>query len=182
MMVILKSSDKVSIAQIDEGTKEIYRQMSQSRSVVKSLYSSDKFPQTWGQLKANDFVCPVIENQTGRVCGFAQILETESKTPEVGIDIMDEFMGKGYGYESTKLLMEYYTETHEVEYFRWKASTDNVASCAIAKKHGGSIVKKKTSIPQRVIDFGKENGILTDEDITYIYIFHIPVKRKLIKK
>ena len=49
-MVILKSSDKISIAQIDEGTKEIYRQMSQSRSVVKSLYSSDKFPQTWDQL------------------------------------------------------------------------------------------------------------------------------------
>lgn len=89
---------------------------------------------------------------------------------------MDEFMGNGYGYESTKLLMEYYSETHEVEYFRWKASTDNAASCAIAKKHGGTIVKKKTSIPQRVIDFGKENGILTDEDITYIYIFHIPVK------
>lgn len=70
-MVILKSSDKISIAQIDEGTKEIYRQMSQSRSVVKSLYSSDKFPQTWDQLKANDLVCPVIENRTGRVCGFA---------------------------------------------------------------------------------------------------------------
>lgn len=178
-MVILKSSDKISVAQIDEGTKEIYRQMSQSRSVVKALYSSDKFPQTWDQLKANDLVCPVIEKQTGRVCGFAQILETESKTPEVGIDIMDEFMGKGYGYESTKLLMEYYTETHEVEYFRWKASTDNVASCAIAKKHGGCIVKKKTSIPQRVIDFGKENGILTDEDITYIYLFHIPVKKEV---
>lgn len=175
-MVILKSSDKVSIAEIDEETKEIYRQMSQSRSVVKSLYSSEQFPQTWERLKTNDFVCPVIENQAGRICGFAQILETDTKTPEVGIDIMDEFMGNDYGYESTKLLMEYYSETHEVEYFRWKASTDNVASCAIAKKHGGIIVKKKTSIPQRVIDFGKENGILTDEDITYIYIFHIPVK------
>lgn len=175
-MVILKSSDKVSIARIDEETKEIYRQMSQSRSVVKSLYSSEKFPQTWEQLKSNDFVCTVIKNQTGQVCGFAQILETESKTPEVGIDIMDGFMGNGYGYESTKLLMEYYSETHEVEYFKWKASTDNEASCAIARKHGGTIVKKKTAIPQRVIDFGKENGILTDEDITYIYIFHIPVK------
>lgn len=88
-MVILKSSDKVSIAQIDEKTKEIYRQMSQSRSVIKLMYSSEKFPQTWESLKANDFVCSVIENQTGRVCGFTQILETESKTPEVGIDIMD---------------------------------------------------------------------------------------------
>ena len=88
-------------------------------------------------------------------------------------------MGNGYGYEATKLLMEYYAETHEVKYFRWKASTDNAASCAIAKKHGGTIVKKKTSIPQRVIDFGKENGILTDEDITYIYIFHIPVKKEV---
>lgn len=175
-MVILKSSDKVSIVEIDEETKEIYRQMSQSRSVVKSLYSSEQFPQTWERLKTNDFVCPVVENQARRVCGFAQILETDTKTPEVGIDIMDEFMGKGYGYESTKLLMEYYAAIHEVEYFRWKASTDNAASCAIAKKHGGTIVKKKTSIPQRVIDFGKENGILTDEDITYIYIFHIPVK------
>lgn len=36
-MVILKSSDKVSIAQIDEKTKEIYRQMSQSRFVIKSM-------------------------------------------------------------------------------------------------------------------------------------------------
>ena len=161
-MVILKSSDKVSIAEIDEETKEIYRQMSQSRSVVKSMYSSEQFPQTWESLKTNDFVCTVIENQTGQVCGFVQILETDTKTPEVGIDIMDEFMGNGYGYEATKLLMEYYAETHEVKYFRWKASTDNAASCAIAKKHGGTIVKKKTSIPQRVIDFGKENGILTD--------------------
>lgn len=178
-MVILKSSDKVSVAEIDEETKEIYRQMSQSRSVVKSMHSSEQFPQTWESLKTNDFVCTVIENQTGQVCGFVQILETDTKTPEVGIDIMDEFMGNGYGYEATKLLMEYYAETHEVKYFRWKASTDNAASCAIAKKHGGTIVKKKTSIPQRVIDFGKENGILTDEDITYIYIFHIPVKKEV---
>ncbi len=177
-MVILKSSDKVSITEIDEDTKEIYRQMSQSRSVVKSLYSSEQFPQTWERLKINDFVCPVIENRTGQVCGFVQILETDTTTPEVGIDIVDEFMGNGYGYESTKILMEYYAETHEVEYFRWKASTDNAASCAIAKKHGGTIMKKKTSIPQRVIDFGKENGFLTDEDITYIYIFRIPVKKE----
>ena len=177
-MVILKSSDKVSITEIDEDSKEIYRQMSQSRSVVKSLYSSEQFPQTWERLKINDFVCPVIENRTGQVCGFVQILETDTTTPEVGIDIMDEFMGNGYGYESTKILMEYYAETHEVEYFRWKASTDNAASCAIAKKHGGTIMKKKTSIPQRVIDFGKENGFLTDEDITYIYIFRIPVKKE----
>ena len=177
-MAVLKRSDKVSISEIDEETKEIYRQMSQSCSVIKSMYSSEKFSQTWENIKANDFVCPVIENRTGKVCGFCQILETESKTPEVGIDIMEEFMGNGYGYESTKLLMEYYAETHEVEYFRWKASTMNEASCAIARKHGGVIAKKKTLIPQRVIDFGKENGILTDEDITYIYIFHIPVKKK----
>lgn len=65
-MVILKSSDKVSIARIDEETKEIYRQMSQSRSVVKSLYSSEKFPQTWEQLKSNDFVCTVIKIKQGR--------------------------------------------------------------------------------------------------------------------
>lgn len=38
-MVILKSSDKVSIARIDEETKEIYRQMSQSRSVVERVSS-----------------------------------------------------------------------------------------------------------------------------------------------
>ncbi len=178
-MIILKSSDKVSIAEIDEETKEIYRQMSQSRSVIKSMYSSEQFPRTWESLKEYDFVCPVIENQTGRVCGFAQILEMDSKTPEVGIDIIDECMGKGYGYESTKLLMEYFSETHGVEYFQWKALTNNAASCAIARKHGGTIVKKKASIPQRVIDFGKENGILTDEDITYVYTFHIPVKTKV---
>ena len=69
-VVILKSSDKVSVAEIDEETKEIYRQMSQSRSVVKSMYSSEQFPQTWESLKTNDFVCTVIENQTGQVCGF----------------------------------------------------------------------------------------------------------------
>lgn len=61
-MVILKSADKVSIAQIEEEMKELYHPMSRSRSVIKSMYSSEQFPQTWERLKTIDML-QIIKEQ-----------------------------------------------------------------------------------------------------------------------
>lgn len=173
MRDIIKAGKSVSICTMDDEAKDEYRNMQINRSLIKSMFNDKNFNRTWAELLDDSFVCSIIENSTGKICGFVQMMDKESKTPEIGIDIIDGYMSQGYGYESTKLLIEYYTDNFEIDYFRWKADTTNKVSCAIAKKQGGIMVKEKPFMPQKVIDTCISNGYMTEEDISYVYIYHI---------
>lgn len=59
------------------------------------------------------------------------------KTPEIGIELKENYRGKGKGYCLLLDLMKRYSRTHSVEYFIYAARNDNIASQALAKKLGG---------------------------------------------
>lgn len=60
---------------------------------------------TWQDLNAtNVFSCTVVEKGTGKICGFCQFRSIDTFTPEVGIDMRDGYMEKGYAQEAVKLL------------------------------------------------------------------------------
>ena len=97
----------------------------------------------------------------------------DTPTPYIGIDMRDGYMGKGYAQEAARLLIDFASKHYDVDYFIWKADKDNYVSRHIAEKLGGGLIAEKTALPQSVIDFGKANGTLTDEDITYVCVYRI---------
>lgn len=66
--------------------------------------------------------------------------------PEVDIAILEEYQGKGYAFEASKILFVNVFENESVECIVWNAFRTNKASCRIAEKLGGKVVEGKNLV------------------------------------
>ncbi|WP_276951671.1 GNAT family N-acetyltransferase [Enterocloster lavalensis] len=165
---------QVYIRKLSEKDYSVYREVNYSRSLFKMIFDDNLMQGIWKIANAEDIlVCTIIEKTGKEICGFCQLDKIDTPTPYIGIDMRDGYMGKGYAQEAARLLIDYASKHYNVDYFIWKADKDNYTSRHIAEKLGGRIIAEKTALPQSVIDFGKANGTLTDEDITYVCVYRI---------
>lgn len=128
----------------------------------------------WKEVNAtNGFACAVVEKSTGEICGFCQLKNVDTFTPEVGIDIGDGYMGRGYAQETVRLLMDYASKHFEMDCFIWKVNKENTISRHIAEKLGGVLITEEATMEQWIIDYGRKLGTLKEEDISYICTYRI---------
>lgn len=57
----------------------------------------------------------------------------------------------------------------------WKADKNNLISRHIVEKLGGELISEEPTMDQWIIDYGKEKGILKDEEISYICTYNISI-------
>jgi len=172
--VFLGETDKVKIRLLIEDDKGIYRAMSLSRP-GPSLAADDRaFNVLWGYMKEDTtLACTIVEKATNNICGFCQLSKLDTGTPEVSVDIIDGYMGNGYAFEATELLMQYAALEFPLQYFVWCAYTGNSVSRHLAEKHGGVFVKEEPFLPDNLLQFALESGAIKPEDINYICTYHI---------
>lgn len=165
---------QVYIRKLIEEDYPIYREVSYAHFSYKNVFT-EKFIQTiWKEVNAaNGFPCAIIEKSSGEVCGFCQLKYVDTLTPEVGIDMRDDYMGRGYAQESLRLLLDYASRHFEVDYFIWKANKTNAVSRHIAEKLGGVLVSEKPTMEQWIIDYGRKLSALKEEDISYVCTYKI---------
>ena len=86
---------QVYIRKLIEEDYPTYREVSYAHFSYKNVFT-EKFMQTiWKEVNAvNSFPCAIIEKCTGEICGFCQLKNVDTSTPEVGIDIRDGYMGR----------------------------------------------------------------------------------------
>ena len=166
---------RLIIRQISEEDYSAYYEMQYSRSFVRKFFDYEFMRKVWKKEKEEHLlIFTIIEKCSNEICGFCQLKHMDTPTPELGIDIIDEFMGKGYAQEAIRLLISYTKLYYNVDYFTWEAEKDNLISRHIAEKLGGKLIKEKPLLPDSFITFGKDKGILTsDEDISYVYVYKI---------
>lgn len=89
--------EQVYIRKLIEEDYPTYREVSYAHFFYKNVFT-EKFMQTiWKEVNAaNGFPCTIIEKCTGEICGFCQLKNVDTPTPEVGIDMRDDYMGRGY--------------------------------------------------------------------------------------
>lgn len=165
---------QVYIRKLTEEDYPTYREVSYAHFSYKNVFT-EKFMRTiWKEVNvANGFPCAIIEKSTGETCGFCQLKNVDTYTLEVGIDMRDEYMGRGYAQEAVGLLMDYASKHFEVDYFIWKANKVNAVSRHIAEKLGGVLISEEPTMEQWIIDYGRELGALKEEDISYICTYRI---------
>ena len=165
---------QVYIRKLTEEDYPTYREVSYAHFAYKNVFT-EKFMQTiWKEVNAaNGFPCAIIEKSTGETCGFCQLKNVDTSTLEVGIDMRDDYMGRGYAQEAVRLLMDYASEHFEVDYFIWKVNKVNAVSRHIAEKIGGVLVSEEPTMEQWLIDYGRKLGALKEEDISYICLYRI---------
>lgn len=165
---------QVYIRKLIEEDYPIYREVSYAHFSYKNVFT-EKFMQTiWKEVNvANSFPCAIIEKCTGGICGFCQLKNVGTFTPEVGIDMRDDYVGKGYAQEAVRLLMYYASRHFKVNYFIWKVNKTNAVSRHIAEKLGGELISEEPTMEQWIIDYGRELGALKEEDISYVCTYRI---------
>lgn len=167
---------QVYIRKLIEEDYPTYREVTYAHFSYKNVFT-EKFMQTiWKEVNAaNGFACAIIEKCTGETCGFCQLknVDTLTLTPEVGIDIRDGYMGRGYAQEAVRLLLDYASKHYKVDYFIWKANKANTVSRHIAEKLGGELISEQPTMEQWIIDYGREKGALREEDISYVCTYQI---------
>ena len=165
---------QVYIRKLIEEDYLTYKEVSYAHFSYKNVFT-EKFMQTiWKEVNAaNGFPCAIIEKSTGETCGFCQLKNVDTPTPEVGIDMRDDYMGRGYAQEAVRLLIDYVSTYFEVDYFIWKANKANTVSRHIAEKMGAVLISEEPTMEQWIIDYGKKLGALKEEDVSYICTYMI---------
>ncbi len=167
-------SKQVYIRKLVEGDYSIYREVSYAHFSYKNVFTEKLMQTLWKEVNAaNGLACTIVEKNTGEICGFCQLKNIDISTPEIGIEMRDDYMGRGYAQEAVKRLIKYGSEHFEVDYFIWKASKTNLVSRHIAEKLGGVLISEEPTMEQWIIDYGRELDALKDEDISYICTYRI---------
>lgn len=165
---------QVYIRKLLEKDYPIYREVTYAHFSYKNVFT-EKFMQTiWEEVNAtNGLACAIVEKSTGETCGFCQLKNVDTSTSEIGIDIRDGYMGKGYAQEAVRLLIDYASKHFEVDCFIWKVNKENTVSRHIAEKLGGVLISEEPTMEQWIIDYGRKLGALREEDISYICTYRI---------
>lgn len=165
---------QVYIRKLIEEDYPTYREVSYAHFSYKNVFTEKFMQAIWKEVNAaNGFACAIIEKSTGETCGFCQLKNVDILTPEVGIDMRDDYMGRGYAQEAVRLLFDYASKHFKVDYFIWKADRANVVSRHIAEKLGGELAAEKAVMEQWLIDYGRKLGALKEEDISYVCTYQI---------
>lgn len=165
---------KVYIRALIEADYSVCKEVYYSHFAYKKIFTEKFMESIWKGLNAkNVFSCTIVEKSTGEIGGFCQLRNIDSHTPELGIDIRDGCMGRGYAQEAARLLIGYASERFKTAYFIWKADRTNLVSRHIAEKLGGEYISEQATMEQWLIDYGKEKGVLKEEEITYVCTYKI---------
>lgn len=88
----------------------------------------------------------IAEKVSLQEVGFIELDYSNAEMPEVDIAILEEYQGKGYAFEASKILFVNVFENESVECIVWNAFRSNKASCRVAEKLGAKVVEGKNLI------------------------------------
>lgn len=154
-----------------------YHDIFYSHSQFKKVFDLLLMDKLWTAANSEDMlVCTIIDKASGEICGFCQLDRVRISAPEIGINIADAYMGKGYAQEAVKLMLEYVVRNLGINQFIWKADADNAVSRHIVEKLGGVLISETTLLSQDVLERGQEKGWIDPEDISRIcrYLIAVP--------
>lgn len=168
----------IMIRRIQESDREVCVNIWSENSIIKGSMEDDRFSQImWEAFAKSTTVAFLIFNPSNdEVYGICQLDYIDSSAPHIGIDILEKFRNKGYGYQAIKQLLDEAKNLCTVEYFIWRCDVRNTASQKLVEKLNGKRIATKTLLPPQVIEFGKKKGIFqTEDDISKIYEYKIEI-------
>ena len=83
--------------------------------------------------------------------GFISLINGESGTPELQIEIAPPFQNQGYGFEFLKALLNYIFEIKNFRYIRYTVLPNNNASIALIQRIGAVLQTPKSDAERLLI-------------------------------
>ena len=86
-----------------------------------------------------------------KLIGFISLINAESGTPELQIEIDPQFQGKRYGFEFLRALLGHLFETRNFQYISFTVLVHNPASISLVEKIGASLQEPKSDAERLLI-------------------------------
>ena len=82
--------------------------------------------------------------------GYVALADYESSTPEIQIELVEEYRQRGIGYQALQSVIDLVFQRKDVTFLIYRAKIDNLPSIALAKKCGG-VLEKHDPLLDRII-------------------------------
>ena len=89
--------------------------------------------------------------ENNKLIGFVSLINAESGTPELQIEIAPSHHNQGYGFEFLHALLEYLFENKDFQYIRYTVLPNNQASISLVEKIGASLQEPKSEAERLLI-------------------------------
>ena len=106
-------------------------------------------PLVWDDLMSEDdlLTCSILQRNTGVFCGFCQLQQVFSTTPELGIDLLPAYQHSGIATEVLPPFLAQAKKLLQNNYFYSKIKKSNIPSQKLAEKIGGICIGEKNLLP-----------------------------------
>lgn len=145
-MVWIMDTEKMVLRELNETDKELYLLAASEEPGCENLYNDDVSANImWslaysGKGKRKNYA---IENENNVFIGFCNIEEGE--TPEIGINLLPVYQGRGIGIKAIKLLWKKISQERKVQYFVARVEESNVNSIKMFEKLGAEVIRTEES-------------------------------------
>jgi len=135
---------------------QLHRQLNGEASLYLNPISKDMM---WEQILDNaDSVFSLFTGK-GDYCGSLELQQSNSKTPEIGIDLLEDKRNQGIAPKAVRLFARRVYETRKVDYFLIRISSNNQHSKYVFEKMGAvKIGEEETDFSKFVERFRKTAG------------------------
>lgn len=131
------------IEQDHEDYVELHRQLNGETTLFLNPYCKDMM---WEQvLHGKDKVFSIF-TKNGEYCGSVELQNPLSKTPEIGIDLLEDMRNKGIAPKVIKMFARKTYELQDVEYFIIRISSRNPHSKHVFEKMGVILICEEESL------------------------------------
>ena len=94
--------------------------------------------------KESKAVYMVIDDITDSICGYCELKEDNS-TPEIGIELLPDYQGKGIGEIAIRQMLELNKDRDDITYFLVRIKENNTPSIKLFQKLGAKPIDHRDS-------------------------------------
>lgn len=106
-----------------------------------------------------------IYDVVGEYCGNLELKNYDTATPEIGINLLEDYRNKGIAARTIKMLAKkYYEENATIEYYILKVSSYNLHSKHVIEKMGAELVCQEETLLQKAMRIAKEQSGIKNYD------------------
>lgn len=147
---VFHSDSKLRLSIIEEIHKDTFFSIIGPIEYAKSERTKQYLSQIlWDELNDEDHITFAICLPGSEECiGYCQYKFIRSERIDIGIELLPEYRGKGYGYHACRVLVDEYFSKTDNSRLLYKVKRQNDASIALVKKLGGVFTEAKYSSDQ----------------------------------
>ena len=171
---LLIQNDKYILRVLNEEDRENYLKLYQENPIVASAFSKmsdvdyDEFAEfMWEKIPEEDSLyVSVFLKEDYTYVGNIVVQHMSLTTPEIGIDVLEEYHRQGIAYETIPLFAKRVQELMPVDYFVVRIYSDNEPSKKLFEKLGAEVMGKEPSEFAEALSHLKEKSKEEYEEFT----------------